>query len=128
LQIILCQHSRDKLLLEKIEDILKSGNIYERKYNNTTVLTISNKLIPFFKKYKIKGIKYSDYEDFCKIAEIIKKENHVKLEGLEEIKLIKSKMNTKRILLKKEHKLMANLEASNFSFSVQPWVLLILTF
>lgn len=106
LQIILGQHNRDRLLLEKIVNILESGKIYERKNSNTIVLTISNfkdiyiKLIPFFKEYKIRGIKYFNFEDFCIIAEIIKKGNHTKLEGLKEIKFIKSNMNKKRIFIK----------------------------
>ena len=37
LQIILGQHNRDRLLLEKIVNILESGKIYERKNSNTIV-------------------------------------------------------------------------------------------
>ena len=32
------------------------------------------KIIPFFKKYKIIGVKAKDYADFCKVAERFKLE------------------------------------------------------
>jgi len=57
---------------------------------------IYKKIIPVFNKYKIMGVKYKDFEDFCKVAEIIKKGDHLTLEGLEEIKKIKSGMNKSR--------------------------------
>lgn len=46
--------------------------------NNTVALTISkfkyinNKIIPLFKEYNIKGVKTLDFQDFCKIAKLIK--------------------------------------------------------
>jgi hypothetical protein len=37
-----------------------------------------------------------DFQDFCKVAELVNKKAHLTLKGLEEIKLIKSKMNKLR--------------------------------
>ena len=50
-------------------------------------------IIPFLKKYKIKGIKYKDFADLCKVAELIKQKKHLTAEGLDQIKQIKAGMN-----------------------------------
>ena len=61
-------------------------------------MKIYNKVIPFFNQYKIIGIKSLDFEDFCKTAEIVKSKDHIKMEGLGQIKLIKSRMNKNRYI------------------------------
>lgn len=57
---------------------------------------IVNKIIPFFKKYPILGVKALDFSDFCKVAEMMKEKKHLTKEGLEIIKKIKSEMNQGR--------------------------------
>ena len=54
---------------------------------------ITDKIIPFFDKYTIKGVKASDYSDFKKVAMLITKKAHLTDKGISEIKLIKSNMN-----------------------------------
>ena len=54
-----------------------------------------NKLILFFIKYEIKGVKSLD---FCKVAEFINKRIHITIEGLKEIINIKSMMNKARYI------------------------------
>jgi len=49
-----------------------------------------------FKVHPIQGIKQLDYTDFCKIAALMDKGKHLKLKGLDQILLIKNRMNTKR--------------------------------
>jgi len=104
LQIFLGQHSKDKLLMIHLVNILDCGNAY--KYSNREYVElrvskfedINTKIIPFFKKYKIIGIKSLDFVDFCKVAELINKKAHLTLEGLEQIRKIKSKTNRSRIV------------------------------
>lgn len=50
-------------------------------------------------KYPLCGIKYLDYQDWCKIANLINERKHHTVEGLEEIKQIKSGMNKGRKIL-----------------------------
>ena len=57
---------------------------------------ILNKIIPFFNKYLIKGVKYLDYLDWCKGVELINNKNHLTKEGLEQLREIKSRMNRGR--------------------------------
>ena len=77
-----------------------SGNIYKNgeafDFKVTKFEDILNKVIPFFTKYPIQNIKSLDFEDFCKVAEMIKLKKHLTSEGLEEIKKIKAVMNTGR--------------------------------
>lgn len=57
---------------------------------------ITEKIIPFFKKYQILGVKALDYADFCKAAELIQTKVHLTGHGLEEIRKIKGGMNRGR--------------------------------
>lgn len=103
LQIIFSQHSRDEILFNSIKKVLGCGNIIKYYNKNIIVLKISNfkdtyyKMIPLFTKYGIKGIKFIDFQDFCKVGELINKKDHLTKEGLEKIRKIKFNMNRNRI-------------------------------
>lgn len=100
LRILINQHSKEKLLINNFIHILNCGSVIS--LNNFVVFSVSNfkdifeKIIPFFQKYKIEGIKSIDFNDFCKAAELINNKAHLTLEGLEKIKSIKSRMNRAR--------------------------------
>jgi hypothetical protein len=55
---------------------------------------ITTKIIPFFSKYPIKGIKSLDFSDFCKVAQKMENKDHLTEEGLNQIRLIKSGMKS----------------------------------
>ena len=55
---------------------------------------IFEKIVPFFNKYKVLGVKSEDFNSWCKAVELIKDKKHLTSKGLEEIRQIKSKMNT----------------------------------
>ena len=44
---------------------------------------IINKIIPFFKKYPILCMKALDFDDLCKVTELMKNKMHLTKEGLE---------------------------------------------
>ena len=95
------QHHRDKNLLELISKFLNCGAVFSHSENAFVFkvgkfLDINNKLIPFFKAYSIQGIKLLDFQDFCELATLIGEGKHLSLIGIEKIKLIKDRMNTKR--------------------------------
>lgn len=58
---------------------------------------MTEKVIPFFEKLPLQGLKQSNFADFCIVASIIKTKGHLTPEGLDKIKQIKAGMNTKRI-------------------------------
>lgn len=57
---------------------------------------INNKIIPFFEKNKLLGVKLLDYLDWCKVAKLMNNGSHLTQEGLTKILDIKSGMNTGR--------------------------------
>lgn len=101
LRFVITQHSKDSVLLFNISNYLGCGKCYfSRNEVNLTVSTLSdinNKIISLFNKYPLLGTKKEDYLDFCKVAELIKSKDHLTKQGIENIKRIKSNMNSKRI-------------------------------
>ena len=69
----------------------KKVNFIVRKFSD-----IIEKIIPFFNKYPIVGVKALNYNDWCEVASIIKNKQHLTKKGLEQIKKIKAVMNTGR--------------------------------
>jgi hypothetical protein len=106
LQVIIAQHSKDKLLMDNLMNTLNCG-IVSKHSNNAVVLTISrfkdiyNKIIPLFNEYKIKGVKNLDFQDFCIIAKLVNEKAHLTLAGLKEIRKIKLNMNKGRFYERK---------------------------
>lgn len=101
------QHSKDKLLINSLVNTLKCGIVSEHS-KNAVVLTISkfkdikNKIIPLFKEYNIKGIKALDYQDFCRVVNLVNEKAHLTSAGLEEIRKIKLNMNKGRYIRKEK--------------------------
>jgi hypothetical protein len=102
LRFILSQHSRDSKLMESLTHYFSCGRYKLHPYRNTgeflvtDLSSIVNIIIPFFKKYPIEGVKALDFDNFCQIATIMKVKGHLTKSGLEEIRSLKEKMNTKR--------------------------------
>ena len=98
---------RDKELLKNIAEYLNCGSI--RKYSSCIDYTrsalekfgdLALKIIPFFDKYNIIGIKKKDYQDFKKVVELMNNKEHLSraraTAGLEKIFKIKKGMNKGR--------------------------------
>jgi hypothetical protein len=66
------------------------------EFEVTKFKEITNIIIPFFSKYPLHGDKVKDFNDFKKVAELMKNKAHLTQEGIEEIKNIKSGMNRGR--------------------------------
>lgn len=102
LKFSIAQHYRDEALLKNLIDCLGCGILYKNRETFELVFTnfteIEEQIIPFFVKYPIAGIKYLDYKDFCKVADIIKEKGHLTIEGRDAILKIKEGMNTGRII------------------------------
>ena len=57
---------------------------------------LTENIIPFFDKYLLQGVKVKDYEDFKRVADLMKVNAHLTKGGLEEIRKIRSGMNSLR--------------------------------
>ncbi len=102
LRFQLTQHSRDIALMQNLRNFWDCGNIIEDSkqpivdFKINKFSDIQDKVIPFFQKYPILGVKRLDYLDWCKVAELMQNKVHLTQEGIDEIKKIKSRMNTGR--------------------------------
>jgi hypothetical protein len=102
LKFHIAQHSRDTELMKNFMAIFGCGRI-ELNLDRSVVYFVVTKLeditckvIPFFDKAPIKGVKTLDYADFKKVAVLLTKKHHLTEKGINEIKLIKSNMNFQR--------------------------------
>ena len=97
----LVQHSRDELFMKSLVDYFGFGKAYTYKsYTEFKSRSLSDnleKIIPFFQKYPIIGVKALDFVDWCKSAKIIESKNHLTTEGREKIQKIKINMNSYRV-------------------------------
>ena len=99
------QHARDAELMKKLINFFQCGRIESASQNLglnyvvTKFKDITDKVIPFFDKYPIQGLKTFDFLDFKRVAGLMQNKVHLTKEGLHEIRFIKSKMNYCRGLL-----------------------------
>lgn len=102
LNISVGQLIKDKILINSFVSFLDCGQCKIILQKDFIEFYVSNykdiyyKVIPFFKKYPIIGNKSLDFEDFCKVAELIKDQEHLTDSGKEKIKAIKLGMNQGR--------------------------------
>lgn len=102
LAFILTQHTRDDYLLKSFVTYLSCGNYFKQdnkdwgQFKCENFQDIYEKIIPFFQKYNIRGVKALDFQDWCSTAEIIKSKAHLTHEGIERIQEIKAGMNKGR--------------------------------
>lgn len=102
LAFILIQHIRDQQLMQSLISYFDCGKFYKQtnkdlcRFVCEDVQSILNIIIPFFQKHEIKGVKASDFKDWCRVADIIKSKDHLTTQGLSLIKDIKEGMNKSR--------------------------------
>lgn len=96
------QHNRDKELMTSLIEYLGCGNVYENREAVDFIISklsdLQNKVIPFFDKYPIQGVKSSDYLDFVKVMDLMinKAATFITKEGVDQICKIKAGMNRLR--------------------------------
>lgn len=93
----LSQHIRDKELIGSLIKYLECGNIYLNINSiDYTVYKFEDlviKIVPFFVKYNIIGIKNKYYLLFKEVIQLIRNKEHLTDEGLNIILNIKEKIN-----------------------------------
>jgi len=92
------QHTRDELLLVSLKNYLGCGMYRERigglagDFYVGKLSDLHQKIIPFFSRYPIIGVKAKDFEDLSKVALLMQSKAHLTKEGLEQIQKIKAGM------------------------------------
>ena len=94
------QHLRDEKLIKNFILYFGCGRLvkFDQKVNFivTKFSDIIEKIIPFFNKYPIVGVKALNYKDWCEVALIIKNKGHLTKSGFYKILEIKEGMNRNR--------------------------------
>ena len=94
LEFQITQHMRDEQLLRSLIKFLNCGYLSKKRktfeFRVTKFHDITEKVIPFFQKYSIKGVKAKDFDDWCKVAELMKEKKHLKKKVLDQIRKIKA--------------------------------------
>ena len=102
LLFILTQHIRDEFLLKSMVNFFGCGQTFSYKdyieFRCQSFKKNYENILPFFYKYPIFGVKTQDFEDWAKVAEIIRTKVHLTKEGIDEIRQIKVGMNKGRYL------------------------------
>lgn len=98
----LVQHSRDEFLIKSLIEFFKCGNVRYYKDKKAVFFRVEkfsdliSIIIPFFRQYPIKGVKSKDFQDWCRVALLVKDKKHLTREGLENIRQITAGMNKGR--------------------------------
>jgi hypothetical protein len=99
LKITLDQHIRDEFLIKNFIEFLSCGQTFISSRRNIINYKVSKfedinmKIIPFFKKYPIEGVKALDFENFCESAKLIYLKLHLTDKGLDKIRNLKIRRN-----------------------------------
>jgi|APAga8741244201_1050118.scaffolds.fasta_scaffold00517_4 hypothetical protein len=101
LDFVITQHLRDEELLNSFIPYLNCGKLIKAKrgevyYTTRKLSDMTEIIIPFFKQFPIVGNKSEDFSDFCKVADLMVKKQHLSEEGLNLIRNIKAGMNSNR--------------------------------
>ncbi len=90
----------DEAILQQIKAVLGCGNIYQlnyKRYNNwrphvkykvSNFADIAGKVIPFFQHYPLQAKKRWQFEEFCRVAEMMRDKKHLTPAGIAEIRSI----------------------------------------
>jgi len=102
LLFILTQHIRDEFLLKSMVNFFGCGQTYLYKdyieFRCQSFRDNYEKILPFFYKNPILGVKALDFEDWAKVAEMIQTKVHLTKEGLDQIRQIRVGLNKGRYL------------------------------
>lgn len=95
------QHIRDQALIKSLKDFFGCGRSEPSgkaaiSFRVTKFKDIADTVVPFFVNYPILGSKLQDFLDFKCVVKLMASKSHLTPEGLNEIKKIKSRMNSLR--------------------------------
>jgi len=90
------QHIRDEMLIRSLVDYLDCGRVFiydnALKFEVYKFSDLVDKILPFFQKYNLGGVKLHDFNCFVLAVEIIQNKGHFTKEGLEKLRKIKSNL------------------------------------
>jgi hypothetical protein len=95
------QHERDVQLLYALKrffdcGVVRTNHAGRMAYRVRDAKHLRERVIPFFEKHSLKSKKKLDFLNFRKVLLMMDKGEHLRPDGLEQIRAIASKMNTAR--------------------------------
>ena len=95
------QHSRDELLLQRLQSFFGCGTVTVN-HGNRKELRIRgvdnlSKVVDFFRTVPLNSQKRNDFESFAVIMDLMKRGTHSSQEGLDEIARLASTMNRQTV-------------------------------
>ena len=92
------QHKRDVQILHALKayfgcGVVRTNHGDRMAYRVRSVEHLLEKIIPFFEVHELKTKKRVDFQKFRRILLKMQKGDHLKIDGIEEIRAIKEKMN-----------------------------------
>lgn len=86
--------------MRRLVEFFGCGVVYKNReafrYVVSKFSDIYEKIIPFFLKYPVQGKKLKHFQDWCKVADMMKEKQHLTVESLNNIREIKAGMNSGR--------------------------------
>jgi len=106
-EFVITQGMRSRAALEEVKDFFGCGEIYlNKRYDNhhehLLKYVVRNRedllerIIPFFEKNCLRSAKKEDFSNFAKIVRMMDKGKHLEEKGLEKIRIMVQKMNTRK--------------------------------
>ncbi len=94
----------DREILERLKRTLDCGNIYTLNYERYnwyphvkfkvgSLVELRNKVIPFFKEYRLQAKKKLSFNLFCQAVEIMSSKDHLTKSGMQKLLVLKKKIN-----------------------------------
>jgi hypothetical protein len=101
LSFILTQNVRDINLMRSFVEYFKCGYVASENINTvdfkiTKLTELKNVIVPFFEKYPLQSKKSLDFQAFLEVVKLVDSKQHLTLEGLNKIRVIKNGMNNYR--------------------------------
>lgn len=101
-EFVVSQHTRSEYVLEGLKKyfgtgVVRSNGTDKRQYRVRSIKDLLEKVIPFFEKHQLKTTKRHDFQKFRSILLMMKDGKHLTSEGINEMKEIAGRMNTKRL-------------------------------
>ena len=95
------QHKRDEAVLHRFKDFFECGSVCknhdERKEFRVRGLKNLNKIVFFFRQNPLQTSKQKNFEIFAQVIHLMNEREHLKMEGLQKIASLASKMNRQLI-------------------------------
>ena len=98
-EFVVVQHKRDEQILYALKKYWGFGVVRKNHgdrlcYRVRGVQHLTQTIIPFFEKHSLKTKKKIDFLKFRKVLQLIEKKQHLTIEGLLQIDVLRREMNT----------------------------------